>query len=930
MLSLLHAGFLDDDPNRDSVAVKDEFASACGDLNKNSTPKVTSNCCDSDAIAHARNRIKHETIEIIDVSDMRSFIDHESDRKDMSDINCALNMSKNGSGDSKNMDPSVNHNDMHLKKMSSKLQAMPKITHQSQAESNACLNRGNNLPLKRETDGTHQHISLSSKAGNNQNGVSRLNSDTRERAGTVNPDAPTQHVFQPNLVAMEGPLIPPHPSGYKVTNNGNSNDKKGEGLVASQSKGSKQNYDTNESDHQELAINDHCHSKTNNKSDPKLMQCPAIILSDVIKTRYSTLEVRNQTSQSTDGSKTNKTKALRKSKIKAIAKMDETVSDIMTLEWGGNQTPKGKESSKTNKTRAVRKSKIKAISMIDDTMSDIMTSEGEGSNMESDTDWNMEGDIDTHQTPNVENPNNDKHPGEDKMAKVEATLSHASGHANQNVDLISRCSTSSISMDIPLNQTVIIEPQGMNTPVTSSTYQTEAITYVSPSNSTVFREESNNSKPTKKRNKKKPCTVLFCVYCNAKLKHLGEIQDHFVSVHQFMKDPDPERFLRCSICKTKHSVVADFVKHRMHMHTMFKCSICSAYIAKHRMVFHLETMHGLKDQPHNETELLKLYCIEAKCGWCDKLFGDELCYDMLMDHFQSAHKIVNLEYVNKTDMFPCGLCPQLLTSATDLIAHHEQYHSGTQTFKCFQCPELLNTSKSLVSHIKRKHTPIQCELCDSLSMTMRRFLRHESGVHVKPYKCKYCPATFGSSQSFKAHTERHENPASQQVQCDICEKWFGNQTYLKTHKRKNHTKEEFKCGKCDKTFPCLEFLKRHEERHGTDRPHQCDICAKCFQTKRTLQAHKEVHIEEKTHKCDQCPKTFKNRGGLYMHKRSTHTERNFVCDICAKSFKSSNHLKYHMLVHTGERAFKCPVRISSFRLKQGYTLAYTTVAYVTV
>ena len=65
------------------------------------------------------------------------------------------------------------------------------------------------------------------------------------------------------------------------------------------------------------------------------------------------------------------------------------------------------------------------------------------------------------------------------------------------------------------------------------------------------------------------------------------------------------------------------------------------------------------------------------------------------------------------------------------------------------------------------------------------------------YTSETCAKSFKSKQSLSNHKATHKEVPSP---CDICNKVYNSNKYLKHHKRTVHTKNTFNCKECPKKF----------------------------------------------------------------------------------------------------------------------------------
>ena len=94
----------------------------------------------------------------------------------------------------------------------------------------------------------------------------------------------------------------------------------------------------------------------------------------------------------------------------------------------------------------------------------------------------------------------------------------------------------------------------------------------------------------------------------------------------------------------------------------------------------------------------------------------------------------------------------------------------------------------MLTHTKVK--AYECLVCHE-RFQMRDHLRKHSVLHdlkEKGFRCCICNASFGQIVSIKVHTLKHVG--LKPFKCQICSKWFAEETYLRKHIKSQHA---YKC-----------------------------------------------------------------------------------------------------------------------------------------
>ncbi|XP_066252713.1 gastrula zinc finger protein XlCGF26.1-like [Euwallacea similis] len=187
--------------------------------------------------------------------------------------------------------------------------------------------------------------------------------------------------------------------------------------------------------------------------------------------------------------------------------------------------------------------------------------------------------------------------------------------------------------------------------------------------------------------------------------------------------------------------------------------------------------------------------------------------------------------------------------------------------------------------------------------------------------CDICDRTFTDQKYLKKHLKDIHFIDSTSIQeekkdiCTLCGKRYKNYNNLILHMRTHSGERPLKCEICYRTFALPSSLHRHKLIHKA-RQFECNICGKRFNQQSNVNAHTLTHSGEKPHICSTCGKRFTTNTNLEVHNRIHTGVKPFVCTFCDKAFISSTQLRKHMMVHTGEKPYSCWICGQSFRRKE--------------
>eukprot|EP01083_Nonionella_stella_P234443 825271_1 len=205
---------------------------------------------------------------------------------------------------------------------------------------------------------------------------------------------------------------------------------------------------------------------------------------------------------------------------------------------------------------------------------------------------------------------------------------------------------------------------------------------------------------------------------------------------------------------------------------------------------------------------------------------------------------------------------------------------------------------------------VECNVCQIRFVSNSELKKHILSVHEG--KCSLCQKTFSNIANLRRHIQHVHNTTEGNAVCTLCQEEFSDQSVLNNHSKSVHSNSHIQCERCGKMYMSAVTLAHHmREVHG-----------------KVLTEHVQTVHQHRT-VCVVCNSSFSNKSNLLQHVRAIHEKlKTFACERepCQKSFKTKSELNKHMkYVHDKAKGFKCDVCHKDFQRNYALQLHITRV-----
>ena len=382
------------------------------------------------------------------------------------------------------------------------------------------------------------------------------------------------------------------------------------------------------------------------------------------------------------------------------------------------------------------------------------------------------------------------------------------------------------------------------------------------------------------------------------------------------------KLLFCSYCHKGFSKNFDLAQH-VRSHTgerPYQCVICGRGFAQKSNVKKHMTTHkvwplGHKTLPNNDiSEQKKSDKAEEEDG--TTMEGTEIT-KINVDTIET-HKDIQQQTSVKTG-YQCPYCQQTLDKYTDFKTHLK-LHEEEKSYKCTVrgCGQLFQDLDLFLDHTSsHENKQYRCHVCSKMFDDLNQLNLH-SYVHLTDeqtrekqfFQCSKCKNKYTSMEAL----DHHLDTASHSFSCDICDKEFAAERFLRKHLAVTHSEGLYECKVCNKKMKNESYLKSHMMIHTGELPFSCKECGMKFNRKDKLKRHSLTHSDNKKFKCPfkdhmGCEKEFHRFDKLKLHIMTHGNIKPFKCDICEGGFSRKEHLTAHIAkIHLGGKGnFNCKI-----------------------
>ena len=219
-------------------------------------------------------------------------------------------------------------------------------------------------------------------------------------------------------------------------------------------------------------------------------------------------------------------------------------------------------------------------------------------------------------------------------------------------------------------------------------------------------ESKRNVKLHYNRKHNKEEKLYKCRNCEKKFYHSSEVVSHWKRMHG-----DSNEYMKCvcDICGKMFFLPSQLKEHELlHSGKEYPCKFCGKIFKTPKYLKGHESLHTAEI---------------VACKICGKTFTTQ---KGAIEHEQRIHS-------NTVVCIPCDLCGKLLNSKDNLKLHIQRLHTNVdKRYSCELCPLSFHIPSQLKKHVETVHeksTLFSCPFCGQVLSSKDKFKRHSQRKH---------------------------------------------------------------------------------------------------------------------------------------------------------------------------------------------------------
>jgi hypothetical protein len=303
----------------------------------------------------------------------------------------------------------------------------------------------------------------------------------------------------------------------------------------------------------------------------------------------------------------------------------------------------------------------------------------------------------------------------------------------------------------------------------------------------------------------------------------------------------------CTICCYRFTNNSMFKRHMRRTHSqtrLYKCDVpgCS-YSGK-------DSLYLLRHKREVHTAILNT------CLLCGKITKSHYYHKLhVANHNTDTPGVFKCIYMK---------CTQLFQSGDDLRKHADETHKRTEKFYCNECGKCVASKYTLSYHIQLHWAKrsFKCDTpgCSYAAKKINELQRHKTNVHrLNLLTCCHCGLKIKSIPSLKQHLDKHESantPDAFKCHHVDCHATFSKPSDLMVHVEQHIEKRECDVPGCSYTSNLLNEMQLHRMNDHSIWPHSCQVCNRSFIAERYLKQHMStVHKNRESKEFNWCNET---------------------------------------------------------------------------